>query len=119
MGCNDGGRPKKYHQVLHVARLAGPEAVKTLARCMRDETAPWPVRVLAANSLLDRGFGKPKERVVLETPTGAALLRIEIVDTNGDREMVTIDQPREATEYEQPEGRDVLLSFDRSDSDEP
>lgn len=37
------------------------EALRTLAGIMRDKDAPPAARVSAANSLLDRGYGKPPQ----------------------------------------------------------
>ena len=47
--------------MLHLARANTPNAVRTLVACMNDEDAPWAARVVAANSLLDRAWGKAKE----------------------------------------------------------
>jgi hypothetical protein len=69
-GCsgNPGGKPKnpkaiRDRQVIadvkELSRLEGPDAVRQLAAIMKDERAPHAARVSAANSLLDRGYGKP------------------------------------------------------------
>lgn len=42
------------------------EALLTLAKIMRDEKAPHAARATAANSLLDRGHGKPKQPIETE-----------------------------------------------------
>lgn len=39
------------------------EAISTLAAIMRDASAPAAARATAANSILDRGHGKPKQPV--------------------------------------------------------
>lgn len=39
------------------------EAIRTLAEIMRDEHAPHAARATAANSILDRGHGKPKQPI--------------------------------------------------------
>ena len=39
------------------------EAIETLKNAMSAPGAPWAARVSAANSILDRGWGKPKETV--------------------------------------------------------
>ena len=39
------------------------EAVELLAKCIRDDEAPWPSRVAAADKVLDRNFGKPPQQV--------------------------------------------------------
>ena len=65
--------------------------MRILRRCVNDEDAPWNVRVLAANSLLDRGFGKPKEHVELNGGTGVPALRIEFVSAQQHTEREAID----------------------------
>ena len=52
------------------------KAVRTLAAIMNEPSAPYPSRVAAAEALLDRGWGKPKQsheaeithRYVIEIP---------------------------------------------------
>lgn len=55
---NPRGRPKRDLDVAGLARSYTREAIETLAQIMMDEGAPPAARVSAANSLLDRGFGK-------------------------------------------------------------
>ena len=60
---NPGGRPKDEHRVSELARSYTAEAIETLVDLMRhgkDER----VRGTAAQSLLDRGWGKAKVEVV-------------------------------------------------------
>ncbi len=58
---NPGGRPREVAEVRELARLHTPEAVATLVEIMQDKDAPPASRVSAANSLLDRGFGRPQQ----------------------------------------------------------
>ena len=60
---NPGGRPRVLGDVQELARERSPEAINTLAQVMRDEKAPPAARVAAANSLLDRGYGKPTQPI--------------------------------------------------------
>jgi len=118
---NVHGRPKKYHQVLKLARAATPEAVETLKQCMRDKNAPWANRVTAAGMLLDRAWGKPTQQVELDTQAaGPSLLRIEIVSVDG-RPTETIEIPGVA-EQPDPEPAPLLpfapFSRERSDPDD-
>ena len=39
------------------------EAMQALVQVMRDPESPPPARVAAANSILDRAFGKPRQEV--------------------------------------------------------
>ena len=46
-----------------IAREWTPDSIQTLADIMKDVAAPPASRVAAANSLLDRGWGKPAQTV--------------------------------------------------------
>jgi hypothetical protein len=58
---NPGGRPKALRDVEELARLETTDAITTLATIHKDKKAPPSARVAAANALLDRGWGKPKQ----------------------------------------------------------
>jgi hypothetical protein len=60
---NPGGRPKVLGDVQELARQKSSEAITTLANIMHDDKAPPAARVAAANSLLDRGYGKPTQPI--------------------------------------------------------
>jgi hypothetical protein len=60
---NPGGRPKELRDVIELARSHAPEAIETLALIMANPQAPPAARVAAANGILDRGYGRPKETV--------------------------------------------------------
>lgn len=59
-GCsgNPRGRPKRDHDIAAMARNYGADAITALASVMLNPNAPPATRVMAANSLLDRGFGR-------------------------------------------------------------
>lgn len=57
---NPGGRPKGYKDVVDLARKEGPASIKKLAY-LRDNAETEAVQKAAADSLLDRGFGKPTQ----------------------------------------------------------
>jgi hypothetical protein len=70
---NPGGRPRKpatiaarktIDDVKAAARELTPEALATLESVMGDEKAPPAARVTAANTILDRGWGKPGQELV-------------------------------------------------------
>ena len=66
---NPGGRPKDEHRVGELARSYTLEAMETLLDLMRhgrDER----VRGIAAQALLDRGWGKAKVEVVSNAEGG-------------------------------------------------
>jgi hypothetical protein len=60
---NPGGRPKVLGDVQELARQKSPEAIETLVEIMNNDKAPPAARVAAANSLLDRGYGKPAQPI--------------------------------------------------------
>lgn len=68
---NPNGRPKALNSAAFHARKHAEEAVQKLVDAMRSDDLTNSVK--AANSLLDRGFGKPKETVGFETEDGQEL----------------------------------------------
>jgi hypothetical protein len=60
---NPGGRKKQDVSVRELARAHGVDAIATLVEVMKDVKAPPSARVSAANSVLDRGFGKPVQPI--------------------------------------------------------
>jgi hypothetical protein len=59
-GRKKGTPNKATAEIKAVAQQYGTEAIETLAEMMRGASDP-KVRVMAANSLLDRGYGKPAQ----------------------------------------------------------
>jgi len=63
-------------EIASLARMHTRKAVRTLAAIMNEPSAPYASRVAAAEALLDRGWGKPKQsheaeithRYVIEIP---------------------------------------------------
>ena len=58
---NPGGRPKAAYNIQELARKHAPEALDVLVQIMLNEKAPPNARVAAANTLLDRAYGKPAQ----------------------------------------------------------
>jgi hypothetical protein len=54
---------RETKEIVDLARTNSVDAVNTLSDIMRDPIAPHAARIAAANSILDRAFGKPKEFV--------------------------------------------------------
>ncbi len=63
---NPSGRPRIVADLQAAARVLAPEAFGVLALIMVDERHPASARVAAANSILDRGFGRPSTAVIIE-----------------------------------------------------
>jgi hypothetical protein len=66
---NPGGRPKVVAEVKELARAHTGEAIETLVSIMKNPKAAPAARVSAANSLLDRGYGKPPQHIRGEVAT--------------------------------------------------
>jgi hypothetical protein len=77
---NPGGKPKHFAElpseakaqavqaiadVKAAARELTPEPIKTFKACMAAANAPWAAKIQAAQSVLDRGWGKAKESIDL------------------------------------------------------
>jgi hypothetical protein len=71
---NPKGRPKEYQEVKTAAREHTIEAIETLAFWMRSKDSC--ASVLAADKLLDRGWGKPSQDVKLQAELGPGLAEI-------------------------------------------
>jgi hypothetical protein len=89
---NKDGRPRKYHEVLRLARANSIDAIRLLAKCMRDEKAPWPARIRAIELILDRAWGAPDQRLQLDGD-GITSLAIKFVGPSGD----PVDNPGRRT----------------------
>ena len=62
---NPGGRPKVVAEIRELARAHTVEAVETLVSIISNPKAA-PAARAAANSLLDRGYGKPPQHITGE-----------------------------------------------------
>ena len=60
---NPGGRPKILADVRELARAHAASAMNALVQIVEDKNAPAAARVAAANSLLDRGYGKSEAKL--------------------------------------------------------
>ena len=75
---NPGGRPKIGKTVKELAKRHTIRAFKTLVDIMNDPQAPTASRALAANSVLDRGYGKPTQYVEQTTTILDSLCEAEL-----------------------------------------
>ena len=55
--------PEDYREVQALARKYKTEAIEALVQILRDKRAPPAARAVAANSILDRGYGRPAQSV--------------------------------------------------------
>jgi hypothetical protein len=58
---NPGGRPKLPTEVKEAFQAKAPEALAVLVRCL--ESSDDRIAMLAAQAILDRGYGKPVQQV--------------------------------------------------------
>ena len=88
-GTKTGGRVagtpnKATASIKEVAQQYTEDALKTLVAVMGDETAPHAARVAAANSLLDRGHGKPRQELDVDHKGELTHLIVKFVDSDGE-----------------------------------
>ena len=60
---NPGGRPRAVRAVEEAAKAHTETALATLAEICGDQKAPPAARVAAAEALLNRGWGRPTQRL--------------------------------------------------------
>lgn len=105
---NPSGKAKPFRDlgeatidvVTGMAKSLSPEAVLTLRTIMRSKRAPWGVRVTAANSIIDRGFGKPV------TYNAEEDLQRRDIDSVSDAELAAdIERLRQAERPHHPDGK--------------
>jgi len=63
-------------RVASLAREQTENSINTIIAIRDSADVPPNVRLAAANSLLDRGWGRPKEVHVIEGPSASARLRL-------------------------------------------
>jgi uncharacterized protein (UPF0147 family) len=89
---NPAGRPKSNVTVSELAREHGPRVIEVLAQLMNDEKVPASTRALAADRILDRGYGKPPQ---LNTADAGQFRRAR--DLSDDELAAIIDRAQSAT----------------------
>lgn len=70
---NPGGIPKDLREVILLARSHTAVAIEALVRVASDAAAPSAAQVSAAEAILNRAWGKPKDTVELQGADGAPL----------------------------------------------
>ena len=66
--ANPSGRPKVPQEVREAIKAACPEAVQVLIELLHDKKSL--IRLEAAKTLLDRGYGKPESMSKIELSSG-------------------------------------------------
>lgn len=75
-GSNNKSTVSQKATISELAREYAPDALRTLASVMKDDGQTGSARVAAANALLDRAYGRPKE--IPADPEDAAPMAITI-----------------------------------------
>lgn len=65
-GRKKGSLNKATVDVKEAAQAFTVDAIETLAKIMKGDEQPAAARVAAANALLDRGYGKPKQSMEVD-----------------------------------------------------
>ena len=68
---NPSGRPKRDEDLAALARTYSEDAIAALVSIVNDPKANASARISAANSLLDRGHGKPPQAVAIKTESNS------------------------------------------------
>ena len=89
---NPGGRPKVVAEVKELAREHTGEAIKTLVSIMTNPKSAPAARVSAANSLLDRGYGKPPQHITGEGGP-RYVVRLPEPAKNAEEWLATVNKP--------------------------
>lgn len=76
---NPGGRSKTTKQLAKLAREYTDEALATVVSIMRDEGNKPIDRLRAADIILDRGYGKAKQKIELEDAALAGPVLADVV----------------------------------------
>ena len=74
---NPSGRPRRDENLAELARMHTEDAIAVLVSIANDPKVNPSARISAANSLLDRGHGKPPQAVAIKTESnGDTFLRV-------------------------------------------
>ncbi len=71
---NPGGFPKELAAVQALARSHTPAAISALVKIVESDNAPPAAIVAAANSILDRAWGRPAQPIEAAVTTGITFI---------------------------------------------
>jgi len=60
-GRKPGSLNKANREIRELAQQYGPEAIEALVAILKSPDSPPAAKVASANSILDRGYGKPRQ----------------------------------------------------------
>ena len=93
---NPGGKPRLEAGVRELARKYTHKAIRTLINILDDPKANAAARSFAANSLLDRGYGKPTQHIETNVTILDSLSETELRSLAGAIASLS-GEPQEAT----------------------
>jgi len=73
---NPGGRPKVPEDIRQAFREASPQACETLVKIINDPAAKDSDKIRAAETILDRAYGKPVQAVDLDADIASVPVEI-------------------------------------------
>lgn len=85
-----GARSKVGQDVRAAAQVFTRSAIATLGSVMRDKTQPAAARVAAANAILDRAHGKPKQAMEHSGPNGGPIRHVDLGNLS-DEQLDTLE----------------------------
>ena len=77
-GNTCGGRKKLPQELVEMCRELTPEAINTARRIMLDESAKDGDRLRAAELIVDRAYGKPRQAVDVDMETAPRVVFVGI-----------------------------------------
>lgn len=83
---NPGGRAKTDKELEALIKSYCPSAISTLYNIQRNPKSNDRARVMAANSLLDRGLGKPVQRIAGKDGAPVVVHVLTLADSSWDDE---------------------------------
>lgn len=119
------GRVSALTEVQALARTHTDSAISVLAEIMNNSNNPAAARVSAANSLLDRGWGRVAQRIELATPLerlddqslqDRIAERLRGIILEGESEDVSLPDPPQLRLVADRDAPDAVL-VDQSDDD--
>ena len=92
---NPSGRPRRDENLAALARMHTEDAIAALVSITTDPKVNPSARISAANSLLDRGHGRPPQAVAVKTDSnGDTFLRVWRYLTVGEG----VPEPKDVTD---------------------
>lgn len=101
---------RTMEKINNLARKHSERAIHLLVKAMDDETAPWNIRIRAAELVLDRALGKPvtPTEIKVEGDISIQHMHLLAVKEMADRRLRTVDGNQSKLEYAESQGDGAL-----------